>query len=285
MQTEGTMLAPRRPRQSPLCDLQVQYRKLQPEIEAAVLRVPRVRPGDPRSSEVAALEQEVAEYCGATQATGAVREPTRYAGFGGAGRRSRRRSHHAAVYVFRHGRVGRPSRGQAGVCGHRPETYNVDPGRGRAVTPRTKAILPVHLFGQCATWIRWKKSPPTMTCRSLRTRPRRSGPITGASEPARSAPSPDVVLSDQKPRDVRRRRDGRDIRSRLGGSNGHATGSRHETEVPSPASRLECPDRCFARGDPASEAATCRIIASGSGSSPLPDDTTRSLPAAGWTGF
>ena len=62
MQTE-------RPTPVPLCDLQTQYQALRPEIEAAVLRV--LASGQAiLGSEVAALEREVADYCGTDHAVG-----------------------------------------------------------------------------------------------------------------------------------------------------------------------------------------------------------------------
>ena len=41
-----------------------------------------------------------------------------------------------------------------------PATFNIDPVQAAAaITPRTKAIMPVHLFGLAPTWIRsW--TPP-----------------------------------------------------------------------------------------------------------------------------
>src|SRR5262249_5269318 len=53
----------------PLCDLQAQFRELQPHLEAAVARV--LESGQViRGPEVAALEREIAEYCGANHGVG-----------------------------------------------------------------------------------------------------------------------------------------------------------------------------------------------------------------------
>ena len=53
----------------PLCDLQTQYRELQPQIEAALARV--LASGQViLGPEAAALEREVADYCGTAYAVG-----------------------------------------------------------------------------------------------------------------------------------------------------------------------------------------------------------------------
>ncbi len=62
-------MKPPTPPPVPLCDIQAQYRGLQAEIDAAVLRV--LGSGQVvLGPEVAAFEKEMAEYCGAKYAVG-----------------------------------------------------------------------------------------------------------------------------------------------------------------------------------------------------------------------
>src|SRR6478672_1423709 len=134
----------------PLCDLQLQYRELQPQLEAAVARV--LASGQViLGPEVAALEEEVAAYCGANAAVGCS-------------------SGTDALLLALHALALEPgsevilptftffaTAGSVVRAGLRPVfvdidpvTYNIDPLQVESkVTPRTRALLPVHLFGQC----------------------------------------------------------------------------------------------------------------------------------------
>jgi dTDP-4-amino-4,6-dideoxygalactose transaminase len=135
----------------PMCDIKAQYNALQPNIEEAVLRV--LRSGQAiLGPEVAAFEKEAADYCGAAHAVGCadgtnalllalaaldigpgdevILPPfTFFATLGSVMRLG-------ATPVF------------ADID---PLTYNLDPVQFEAkITPNTKAVIPVHLFGQCA---------------------------------------------------------------------------------------------------------------------------------------
>ncbi|NOY06838.1 MAG: DegT/DnrJ/EryC1/StrS family aminotransferase [Chlorobi bacterium] len=138
-------------RHVPLLDLQAQYRSLKPELDAAVMRVAesqRFILGD----EVAAFEKEIADYLEVPYALGVssgtdalllslmalgigpgdeVIVPT-FSFFATAGVVSR--LHATPVFVDID-----------------PVSFNLDPGfLERAVTTRTRAVVPVHLFGQAA---------------------------------------------------------------------------------------------------------------------------------------
>ncbi len=135
----------------PLLDLKAQYNAIRDEVREAIDRVlesQRFILGP----EVKALENEIAEYCHCRYAvgvssgtdallialmaidTGAGDEviTTPYSFFSTAGVVHRL----GATPVF---------------VDIEPDTYNINPELiENAITPRTKAIIPVHLFGQCA---------------------------------------------------------------------------------------------------------------------------------------
>lgn len=134
----------------PLCDIQAQYRGLKDEIDAAVLRV--LGTGQAiLGPEVAAFEQEAAAFCGAQYGIGC-----------GSGT-------DALVLALRALDIGPgdevivppftffASASAVARIGATPVfvdvdplTFNLDPNQIEAkITAKTRAIMPVHLFGQC----------------------------------------------------------------------------------------------------------------------------------------
>jgi len=134
-----------------MADLCAQYRSLQSEIDAAVhsvLEKGRFILGE----NVTLLEQETADLCGAkygigvNSGTDAIIIALAAAGIG----------HGDEVITTPFTFVATSE--AIVIVGARPvyadidpDTFNLDPAAvEKAITPKTKAILPVHLFGQCA---------------------------------------------------------------------------------------------------------------------------------------
>lgn len=135
----------------PFLDLKADYLELQPEIDAAIKRV--LDAGwYILGEEVGAFEQEYAAYCEAEQCVGVANGLDAL---------------HLALLALGVGagdEVIVPSNTYIATwlavsqCGATPvpvepdeATYNIDPARiEAAITPRTKVILPVHLYGQPA---------------------------------------------------------------------------------------------------------------------------------------
>jgi dTDP-4-amino-4,6-dideoxygalactose transaminase len=135
----------------PLLDLSEQHRRLRPELDAAVARVLDTN-GFILGNEVSELEREIAEYCHTRFAVGCASGSdaillalmalgvgpgdevitTPYSFFATVSSITRL----GAVPVF---------------VDIERETFNIDPAKIEAkITAKTKAIEPVHLYGQCA---------------------------------------------------------------------------------------------------------------------------------------
>ena len=135
----------------PLLDLKAQYVRIKAEVDAAIAEVVESQHFI-QGPQVAGLEEEIAEYChtehcvGVSSGSDALLASMMALGIGPGDEVI------TSPYTF-FATAGAVSRlgAQPVFVDIDPTSYNIDPSRIEAcVTQRTKAIVPVHLYGQCA---------------------------------------------------------------------------------------------------------------------------------------
>jgi dTDP-4-amino-4,6-dideoxygalactose transaminase len=135
----------------PLVDLKAQYRTIEPEIQAAMTKVLEST-GFIMGAEVYEFERQFAAFCGAEHAiavssgTSAIHLSLRALGVGpGDEVITIPHTFFATAEAVIH------SGARPVFVDVEPDFFTLDPGRlEAAITARTRAILPVHLYGQCA---------------------------------------------------------------------------------------------------------------------------------------
>jgi dTDP-4-amino-4,6-dideoxygalactose transaminase len=135
----------------PLLDLKVHHGPLHQEIMAAIEQTFRSQ-AFILGPEVSKLEERVASYCqtahgiGVSSGTDALLIALTAIGVG-AGDEVITTPYSFFATAGAVARLG----GKPVFVDIDPKTYNIDPSKiGKAITSRTKAIIPVHLYGQCA---------------------------------------------------------------------------------------------------------------------------------------
>jgi len=137
--------------QIPLVDLKAQYRSIKPEIDAAIQRV-LDHCGFILGREVEAFEKAFAAYCGTDWAAGvASGTAALHLSLLACGVGPGDEVITTPFTFFATGEAISQTGARPVFVDIDPLTYNVDPTRiEAAITPRTKVIVPVHLYGQPA---------------------------------------------------------------------------------------------------------------------------------------
>lgn len=135
----------------PLLDLKAQYASIKTEVDGAIKRIVEAQ-NFIMGEDVKLLEKEVARYCGTkfgvgvSSGTDALILALKAIGVGAGDEVI------TTPFTFMATAGAISNVGARPVfCDIDPATYNIDPKAAeKAVTKRTRAIMPVHLYGQCA---------------------------------------------------------------------------------------------------------------------------------------